>query len=62
MESKSAVPAPIPQSAPASNTGKMTKVYIVFYSMYGHVHTMAKAMKEGAYECNPFTESSGVVR
>lgn len=25
----------------------MTKVYIVFYSTYGHVYTLAKAMKEG---------------
>lgn len=26
----------------------MSKVFVVFYSMYGHVHTMAKAVKEGA--------------
>jgi NAD(P)H dehydrogenase (quinone) len=25
----------------------MAKIYIVFYSMYGHVHQMAKAVKEG---------------
>ena len=25
----------------------MTKIYVVFYSMYGHVHKMAEAFKEG---------------
>lgn len=28
----------------------MTKVYVVFYSMYGHVHQMAEAVVEGARE------------
>jgi NAD(P)H dehydrogenase (quinone) len=26
------------------------KVYIVFYSMYGHIHKMAEAIAEGARE------------
>jgi NAD(P)H dehydrogenase (quinone) len=26
----------------------MAKIYVVFYSMYGHVHTMAQAVAEGA--------------
>jgi hypothetical protein len=26
---------------------QMAKIYIVFYSMYGHILQMAKAMKEG---------------
>lgn len=25
----------------------MTKIYVVYYSMYGHVRTLAKAVKEG---------------
>jgi multimeric flavodoxin WrbA len=25
----------------------MTKVYIIFYTTYGHIYTMAKAVKEG---------------
>lgn len=25
----------------------MTKIYVVYYSMYGHVRTMANAIKEG---------------
>jgi len=28
----------------------MTKVYVVFYSMYGHVHQMAEAVVQGARE------------
>ena len=26
---------------------QMGKIYIIFYSMYGHVYKMAQAMKEG---------------
>lgn len=26
----------------------MAKIYVVFYSMYGHIHTMAEAVAEGA--------------
>lgn len=26
---------------------KMTKIYVVFYSMYGHIYKMAQAVKEG---------------
>lgn len=39
---------------PASNRAhltiydlQMTKIYVVYYSMYGHVRTMANAVKEG---------------
>lgn len=29
------------------NTEVMTKILVVFYTTYGHIYTMAKAMKEG---------------
>lgn len=31
----------------AKDVVQMAKIYIVFYSMYGHVQQMAKAVKEG---------------
>jgi hypothetical protein len=34
---------PVQQRKPA----KMVKVYIIFYTTYGHIYTMAKAVKEG---------------
>jgi NAD(P)H dehydrogenase (quinone) len=30
----------------------MAKIYVVFYSMYGHVHTMAEAVAAGAREAD----------
>ncbi|XP_024359128.1 probable NAD(P)H dehydrogenase (quinone) FQR1-like 1 [Physcomitrium patens] len=44
-DDKHSVKAPISSAAPISS-GKV-KVFIVFYSMYGHVLTLAKKMKEG---------------
>lgn len=40
------VTKPVTKSAPAD--GKMTaKIYIVYYSLYGHINKMAEAIKEG---------------
>lgn len=47
--SKTTSAEPIAPAAPAVDkpVGKMAKIYIVFYSTYGHIYQMAKAIKEG---------------
>lgn len=36
------------EMSPMTETeGRLTKVYIVYYSMYGYIHHMAKAVKKG---------------
>ena len=30
---------------------QMTKILILYYSMYGHVETMAKAVAQGVVDC-----------
>ncbi|PHT54659.1 putative NAD(P)H dehydrogenase (quinone) FQR1-like 2 [Capsicum baccatum] len=38
---------PAVDSLPATNTCKQLKLFIIFYSMYGHVESLAKRMKKG---------------
>lgn len=52
IDSKPAPQAPVATPPPAEVTkatekSKMGKIYIIFYSMYGHVYQMAQKVKEG---------------
>jgi len=52
VESRAPARVPTPQQTkpaarPTAASAMPTKVYIVFYSTWGHVHSMAKAVKEG---------------
>eukprot|EP00250_Pteridium_aquilinum_P030338 c41120_g1_i1 orf=91-429(+) len=39
--------APIQDGVSASRAAHKLKVYIIYYSMYGHVQALAKSIKEG---------------